>query len=86
MELPFWSNPDSPGKLTRLVGNNVTDTIYGDSLIDSTEMFLESGFYQENRDFFEAVRSGDYTEDVSSGLQSVEIADCIRKRKIKYQK
>jgi len=32
------------------------------------------------------VRSGDYTEDVSSGLQSVEIADCIRKRKIKYKK
>ena len=86
VELPFWSNPDSPGKLTRLVGNTVTSTILGDNLIDSTEMFLESGFYEENRSFFEAVKQGDKTEDVSSGLQSVELADFIRKRKTQYIK
>ena len=86
VELPFWSNADSPGKLTRIAGNDVTDIITGNSLVDSTEMFEESGFYEENRSFFEAVRSGDKTENVSSGLQSVEIADYIRKRKIKYTK
>lgn len=86
VELPFWSNPDSPGKITRLVGNDITDIITGDTLVDSTEMFEESGFYEENRSFFEAVRCSDKTEDVSSGLQSVELADCIRKRRIKYVK
>lgn len=86
VELPFWSNPDSPGKLTRLVGNDVTHTIVGSDLIDGTEMFLESGFYEENRNFFELVRAGDSTEDVSSGLQSVELADYIRKRKTQYTK
>ena len=86
VELPFWSNPDSPGKLTRLVGNEITDIVTGDSLIDSSEMFEESGFYEENRNFFELVRKSDNTEDVSSGLQAVEIADFIRKRKIKYTK
>lgn len=84
VELPFWSNPDSPGKLTRIVGNDVTDIITGDTLVDTTEMFLESGFYEENRSFFDAVRAGNNTEDVSTALQSVEIADCIRKRKTKY--
>lgn len=86
VELPFWSNPDSPGKLTRLVGDDVTDIITGDSLVDSTKMFEESGFYEENRSFFELVRTGDKSQDVESGLQSVEIADYIRKRKTKYIK
>lgn len=86
VELPFWSNPDSPGKLTRLVGNDVTDIITGDQLVDCTDMFEESGFYEENRNFFQLVRKCDNTEDVSSGLQSVELADCIRKRKNNYIK
>lgn len=86
VKLPFWSNPDSPGKLTRIVGNDVTDIITGDSLVDNTDMFEESGFYEENRNFFELVRAGNKTQDVSSGLQSVEIADFIRKRKTKYIK
>ena len=86
VELPFWSNPDSPGKLTRLVGNEITDLISGDTLVDSTEMFEESGFYEENRNFFHLVRTNDNTEDVSSGLQSVELADFIRKRKTQYIK
>ena len=86
VELPFWSNPDSPGKLTRLVGNDITDIITGNTLIDNTEMFEESGFYEENRNFFELVRANDNTQDVSSGLQAVELADFIRKRKTKYKK
>ena len=86
VELPFWSNPDSPGKLTRLVGNDVTNVITGDLLVDCTEMFLESGFYEENRSFFKDVRLGNKTQDVSTGLQSVELADYIRKRKTRYEK
>ena len=87
VELPFWSNPDSPGKLTRIVGNDITHLITGDQLVDSCDMFEESGFYEENRTFFELVRSGSSAfQDIDSGLQSVEIADFIRKRKTKYTK
>ena len=39
-----------------------------------------------NKNFFELVKAKNNTEDVSSGLQSVELADYIRKRKTKYTK
>lgn len=85
-ELPFWSNPDSPGRLRRIVGNDVTDDISGDQLVDSCEMFEESGFYEENRGFFEYLRAGGETRcDLGDAIQSVEIADCIRNRKKRYE-
>ena len=86
VELPFWNNPDSPGKLTRLVGDQITNKISGDTLVDCTEMYMESGFFEENRNFFEAVRLNDKTQNASSGLQSVDLADHIRKRKSHYSK
>ena len=50
------------------------------------EGFVENGFYGENAHFFDCVRSGIRpTDDIASGLQAVEIADCIRKRKEFYQ-
>ena len=53
----------------------------GKELVSSTEMFEESEFYEENRSFFEYVRSGGKAEnDILSGIVPVEIADCIRKR------
>ena len=49
------------------------------------EGFVENGFYGENAHFFDCVRAGIRpTDDIASGLQSVEIADCIRKRKETY--
>lgn len=64
----------------------VTHLILGDSLVDSTEMFEESGFYEENRSFFEHLRRGkDPVNDILSGVQSVEIADLIRKRAAFYK-
>lgn len=81
VELPFWSNVDSPGCLVRIDGNEITHRILGDELVSSPEMFEESGFYEENRSFFEYVRSGGkVVNDILSGIDSVEIADCIRKR------
>ena len=86
VELPFWKNCDSPGTLTRVEGAEITHKISGESLVDSTEMFEESGFYEENRSFFEHLRSGDdVINDIQSGIQSVEIADCIRKRIREYR-
>lgn len=49
------------------------------------ELFVESGFYRENAHFFDCVRTGVRpVDDIASGLQTVEIADCIRKRKESY--
>ena len=86
-ELPFWNNPDSPGKLTRMDGNEITHTVSGDSLVDSEEMFETSGFYEENRSFFALIRSGTQPfSDLESGMQAVEIADLIRNRRTEYCK
>lgn len=86
VELPFWNNADSPGKLTRIDGNLVTHCISGDNLVDSEEMFETSGFYEENRGFFQLIRSSvEPFRDLKSGIQSVEIADMIRNRNPYYQ-
>ncbi len=86
VELPFWGNPDSPGRLKRVVGNEITHDIPGDALVDECIMFEESGFYEENRGFFEHLRSGAPVYcDLEAAIQSVEIADCIRKRWSRYE-
>ena len=52
---------------------------------ESEEFFLSNGFYGENAHFFDCIRAGVRpTDDIASGLQSVEIAECIRKRKDRY--
>lgn len=52
---------------------------------EKAELFVESGFYGENAHFFDCVRAGIRpVDDIASGLQTVEIADCIRKRKEIY--
>ena len=49
------------------------------------EFFVSNGFYGENAHFFDCIRSGIRpTGDIASGLQAVEIAECIRKRKSRY--
>ena len=81
VELPFWKNHDSPGSLVRIVGAEATHHISGDTLVFGTEMFEESGFYEENRSFFEHLRAGGVLiNDTLDGVQAVEIADCIRRR------
>ena len=50
------------------------------------EFFVSNGFYRENAHFFDCIRSGIRPEgDIASGLQAVEIADCIRNRKSSYE-
>ena len=51
----------------------------------AAEDCVENGFYGENAHFFDCIRAGIRpTDDIASGLQSVEIADCIRKGKDSY--
>lgn len=87
VELPFWNNIDSPGRLRAVTVNETVCDIKGSELIDSTDMYEEMGFYEENRSFFELIRSGARKQsDLESGLQSVDIANYIRNRKAMYIK
>lgn len=81
MELPFWENIDSPGRLRRMAENKITHDISGAELVDECVMFEESGFYEENRQFFEHIRRGDArVNDLPLAIAPVELADCIRRR------
>ena len=70
------------GELTHIRrGEILTHEIYG----ETEGFFVENGFYGENSHFFDCVRAGIRpADDIASGLQSVEIADCIRKKKDTY--
>ena len=48
---------------------------------------LDSGFYHEHESFLDAARAGRRpTGDLASGLQAVEVADCVRRRKSSYRR
>lgn len=81
LRTPIWNGMDTPGEYLRVKGCAVQSRISGSDLTDSQEMFETNGFYQENFDFFENVRTGRKSEnDISSTLQSVEIAEAIKLR------
>ena len=88
VDLPMWENIDVPGKLLQVTENNKCQVVSGDELCDSTDMYEVSGFYDENRLFFEHLRNypNDIINDLQTAVQSVEIEDCIRHSVTKYEK
>lgn len=58
---------------------------YNEYASETEEDFISNGFYGENVNFLECVQKGIHpVDDIASGLQAVEIADCIRKRENIY--
>lgn len=56
-------------------------------LAPETEAFISNGFYRENEIFFDCIQAGTRPwGDIATGLQAVEIAECIRNRKSMYEK
>ena len=87
VDLPMWENIDVPGKLLQVTENNKCQVVMGDELSDTTEMFEVSGFYDENRLYFEKLRErNERINDLQSAIQSVELEDCIRKSITHYEK
>lgn len=87
LELPIWSGLDTPGKLVCVHNGHVTKSISGDELCSENVMFITNGFYKENELFFDQLKSGEKIEqDVSSGIQSVEVAQYMRAYKEQYRK
>lgn len=85
LEVPMWQAFDHPGRLRHLTGGRLVADIAGDADGDAAGLILASGFYAENAAFLDALRAGCRPAgDIRSGLQSVEIADCIRQRRESY--
>ena len=73
---------DGAGSILLAENNRI---ITQEQMPETDEFFLSNGFYGENAHFFDCIRSGVRpTDDIASGLQSVEIAECIRHRKDRY--
>jgi len=87
LELPVWTGShDMPGRLTHLQNSDVIFSVTGDELSGSADEYMLNGFYHENKCFFDDIRNGVKPEgDIKSGLQAVEIADCINNRSSVYQ-
>jgi len=83
--LPVWGAADAPGELLHMENGEICETISGRALVASDEVFETNGFYAENESFLNNLRSGKAPQDdIRSGLQAVEIADCIRMRQAHY--
>ena len=86
LDLPVWGAVDSPGRLMKIADNRIEYTISGDDLPSGNEMFETNGFYAENELFFDDLQSGaDIVSDIESGIQPVDIADCIRNKMKEYK-
>ena len=87
MNLPVWNAADFPGKLQHYEKGKLVEDIYGNEICDDLDMYVTNGFFGENESFFNDIRAGRRPPgDLKSALQSVEIADCIRKRAKEYRK
>ena len=70
---------DGNGSIVLSKGNQI---VFTETARKEEEDFVSNGFYGENLHFLKCVEKGIQPEgDIASGLQAVEIADCIRQRK-----
>jgi len=80
LNTPIWDCPDYPGSILHYKEGSLIDEIKG----VANEMFITSGFYDEHRGFYEAIRNDTpITHEINDSLQSVEIMGLVRNRKTK---
>lgn len=85
LEQPLEGGIDGHGRLRKFGAGMLLEDMSTDG--KERERYIESGFYEENRSFFELLRAGNYcANDLGETLQSVEIANCLRERKPRYVK
>lgn len=85
LNLPVWNGLDTPGSLICTHKGDVIKHISGSELCDSDEIYITNGFYNENAMFFDQLKSGKkIKDDIYSAIQSVEIAEFMRKGKKQY--
>ena len=86
LKMPVWGSPEYPGGLWHFSENKCVNHIPGDDPRFGEEMFERFGFYSENADFFDDVKANRMpANDITTALQSVEIARCIQERKKEWR-
>lgn len=87
LHLPMWGGVDSPGRLWEYEAGRLAADVTGDRLGDGTALFELGGFYRETAAFLDALAA---RRPPSPGLresrQSVEIAECLRRRDAGYRR
>ncbi len=81
------NGPDAPGRLRHFHKGELAADLDGRAFTGRQEAYYLDGFYQEDADFFDAVRSGIQPAlDFRSARQSVEIMQCLIERREGYNK
>jgi myo-inositol 2-dehydrogenase / D-chiro-inositol 1-dehydrogenase len=84
--LPGQGGEDPPGGLVQYVNGKQTATVGPEDEACTGTAVERNGFYAENAGFFDDLRAGRKPPGgVEDALQSVEIAECIRKRETLYK-
>ena len=88
IDIPAWAyGEDRLGRITHILNNEVILAETCEDLVGSDKEYMINGMYHENESFLNDIREGRKPEgDIMSGLQSVEIADCINDRRTEYKK
>jgi myo-inositol 2-dehydrogenase / D-chiro-inositol 1-dehydrogenase len=85
LSIPMWVGVDWPGRLTHIHKNKLEKDFQGRDLSTEDGFYECCGFYDENELFFDTIRSGGKPEgDLKTCLQTVEIAECLKKRIQEY--
>lgn len=80
LNIPIWDCPDYPGSILYYNNGVLKDELVG----RADDMFITSGFYDEHKDFYEAVRNDlPVSHEINDSLQSVQIMELIRNKKSK---
>jgi predicted dehydrogenase len=82
LRIPMWGAYDSPGRLEHLERGRVVADIAG----EGTETFVLGGFYAEYEAFLGDLASGRTpSPSLRESRQSVDIADCVRRREKEFR-
>ena len=80
LNTPIWDCPDYPGNILYYKNGILENEVVGEAY----DMFITSGFYDEHKDFYEAVRRDlPVSHKIDDSLQSIEIMELIRHKKSK---
>ena len=81
LEMPLEGAIDYPGRMVHYEKNELKLEKSGVAISESAEAFILNGFYHENETFFQSIRNcSDSEGNIKTSYQSVEVADCIRRR------
>jgi predicted dehydrogenase len=82
VRIPMWKDFDSPGRIEHLRRGALVADVRG----DAEEPFVLAGFYAEYEAFLAAVAAGRTpSPSLAESRQSVEIADCVRRREEEFR-